>query len=185
MSRTIKLLISNWPRTREFSQLLQTGKLFLNFLTMVTRCSRSTSSFYDFIGQNLTDEYMRKFMHYLKTCLLRVQTYGGPHLPRQNLLFLGKTYFWTHLDQALAFLSSLGIDFISYKMLVVGSIKWDFECARRGRKVRAPKGPQTWGSLGTCSPSRKCLNLGGLGNAICCVFCRTFSINKDEEKFSN
>ena len=42
MSRTIKLLISNWPRTREFSQLLQTGKLLLTFLTMVTRLSRST-----------------------------------------------------------------------------------------------------------------------------------------------
>ena len=60
MSRTIKLLISNWPRTREFSQLLQTGKLLLTFLTMVTRWSRSTSNFYVLIGQNLTGEFMRK-----------------------------------------------------------------------------------------------------------------------------
>ena len=60
MSRTIKLLISNWPRTREFSQLLQTGKLLLTFLTMVTRWSRSTSNFYALIGQNLTGEFMRK-----------------------------------------------------------------------------------------------------------------------------
>ena len=59
MSRTIKLLISNWPRTRELSQLLQTGKLLLTFLTMVTRWSRSTSSFYALIGQNLTGEFMR------------------------------------------------------------------------------------------------------------------------------
>ena len=42
MSRTIKLLISNGPRMWEFSQLLQTGKLLLTFLTMVTRLSRST-----------------------------------------------------------------------------------------------------------------------------------------------
>ena len=60
MSRTIKLLISNWPRTREFSQLLQAGKLFLTFLTMVTRWSRSTSNFYVLIGQKLTGEFMRK-----------------------------------------------------------------------------------------------------------------------------
>ena len=60
MSRTTKLLVSNWPRTREFSQLLQTGKLLLTFLTMVTRWSRSTSNFYALIGQNLTGEFMRK-----------------------------------------------------------------------------------------------------------------------------
>ena len=60
MSRTIKLLISNWPRTREFSQLLQTGKLLLTFLTMVTRWSRSTSNFYVLISQKLTGEFMRK-----------------------------------------------------------------------------------------------------------------------------
>ena len=58
MSPTIKLLISNWPRTREFSQLLQTEKLFLTFLTMVTRRSRSTSNV--LIGQKLTGELMRK-----------------------------------------------------------------------------------------------------------------------------
>ena len=58
MSPTIKLLISNWPRTREFSQLLQTEKLFLTFLTMVTRRSRSTSNV--LIGQKLTGEFMRK-----------------------------------------------------------------------------------------------------------------------------
>ena len=48
---TIKILISNLPRTRKFSQ---------SFLTMVTRWSRSTSSFYTLIGQNMTGEFMRK-----------------------------------------------------------------------------------------------------------------------------
>ena len=60
MSRIIKILISNLPRRREFSQLLQTGKLLLTFLTMVTRWSRSTSNFYVLIDQKLTGEFMRK-----------------------------------------------------------------------------------------------------------------------------
>ena len=34
-------------------------------------------------------------MQHLETYLLRTQTYGGPHLTRQNLLFHGKTYFST------------------------------------------------------------------------------------------
>ena len=48
--RTIRILISNWPRTRNFSQFflkIQAGEdLFLPW-------SRSTSSFYALIGQNL------------------------------------------------------------------------------------------------------------------------------------
>ena len=48
MCRTIKILISNWPRKLKFSQFLQAGKtcqLLLTFLTKVTRWSRSTSKF--------------------------------------------------------------------------------------------------------------------------------------------
>ena len=63
MCRTIKILISNWPRKLKFSQFLQAGKtcqLLLTFLTKVTRWSRSTSNFYALIGQNLTGEFMRK-----------------------------------------------------------------------------------------------------------------------------
>ena len=61
MCRTIKILISNRPRTRKFNQLLQAGKtIALTFLTMFTRWSRSTSNFYALIGQNLTGEFMRK-----------------------------------------------------------------------------------------------------------------------------
>ena len=50
---TIKILISDWPRTRKFSQRRP-------FLTTVTGWSRSTSNFYALIGQNLTGEFMRK-----------------------------------------------------------------------------------------------------------------------------
>ena len=63
MCRTIKILISNWPRKLRFSQFLQAGKtcqLLLTFLTKVTRWSRPTSNFYALIGQNLTGEFMRK-----------------------------------------------------------------------------------------------------------------------------
>ena len=53
-----------WPRTRKFSELLQTAgigrQLLLTFSVMVTRWSRSTSSFYALIAQNLTGEFMRK-----------------------------------------------------------------------------------------------------------------------------
>ena len=48
----------------------QGGQLLLTFLTMVTRWSRSTSNFYALIGQNLTGEFMRKFMQHLESCLL-------------------------------------------------------------------------------------------------------------------
>ena len=61
MCRTIKMLISNWPRKLKFSQFLQAGKtcqLLLTFLIKVTRWSHSTSNFYALIGQNLTGEFM-------------------------------------------------------------------------------------------------------------------------------
>ena len=58
--RTVKTLISNWPRTGKFSHFLKnTGGKDL-FFTMVTRWSRSTSNFYTLIGQKLTGEFMRK-----------------------------------------------------------------------------------------------------------------------------
>ena len=63
MSRTIKILISNWRRTRKFSQLLQTGQgsqLLLSFIAVVTRWSRSMSNSYAQIGQNWTGVFMRK-----------------------------------------------------------------------------------------------------------------------------
>ena len=58
--RTIRIVISNWPRTRKFSQFFKKYRRGRPFLTMVTRWSRSTSNFYALIGQNLTGEFMRK-----------------------------------------------------------------------------------------------------------------------------
>ena len=57
---TIKILISNWPRTQKFSQFFKKYRRGRPFLTMVTRWSRSTSNYYAVIGQNLTGEFMRK-----------------------------------------------------------------------------------------------------------------------------
>ena len=51
--RAFKVLISNWPWTRLFSQLL-------TFLTTVTPWSLSMSNFYALIGQNLIGDFMRK-----------------------------------------------------------------------------------------------------------------------------
>ena len=61
MCRTIKILISNWPRMRKLSQLLQAGKtVAFDFCHHVQAWSLSTSNFYALIGQNLTGEFMRK-----------------------------------------------------------------------------------------------------------------------------
>ena len=72
MCRTIKILISNWPRKLKFSQSLQAGKtcqLLLTFLTKVTLWSRCTSNFYALIGQDLTGEFMRKIY---AACILKL-----------------------------------------------------------------------------------------------------------------
>ena len=46
---------------RKLSQLLQAGKtVAFDFCHHVQAWSRSTSNFYALIGQNLTDEFMRK-----------------------------------------------------------------------------------------------------------------------------
>ena len=81
MCGTLKILIANWPRTRKFSRLLQTGPredrldykdrtrgtaeiepigktVTFDFSHHVTCWSRSTSNFYALIGQNLTDEFV-------------------------------------------------------------------------------------------------------------------------------
>ena len=53
---SIKILISNLPRTRKFSQLFRNtaGE------DLLLPWSRSTSNLYALIGQNLTGEFMRK-----------------------------------------------------------------------------------------------------------------------------
>ena len=58
MSYTIKILISNWP---QFNRLLHAGKaVAFDFSHHVTWWSRSSSTFYALLGQNLTGEFMQK-----------------------------------------------------------------------------------------------------------------------------
>ena len=94
MSRNIKLLISNWSRTREFSQLLQTGKLLLTFLTKVTRWSRSTSNFCILIGQNLTGEFMLKI--YPASWKLFTLTAKADRVLCQLVMFLTVFFHWMY-----------------------------------------------------------------------------------------
>ena len=61
MCRTIKILILNGPRSENSASYYGQGRQFLlTFRTVVTRWSRSMSSFYALIGQNLTGEFMWK-----------------------------------------------------------------------------------------------------------------------------
>ena len=97
MCRTIKILISNWPRKLKFSQFLQAGKtcqLLLTFLTKVTRWSRSTSNFYALIGQNLTGELMRK-IHAASWNLFTLTAEAGRVLC-QLVMFLIVFFHWMH-----------------------------------------------------------------------------------------
>ena len=97
MCRTIKILISNWPRKLKFSQILQSGKtcqLLLTFLTKVTRWSRSTSNFYVLIGQNLTGEFMRKI--YATFWNLFTLTAEADRVLCQLVMFLTVFFHWMY-----------------------------------------------------------------------------------------
>ena len=99
MCRTIKMLISNWPRKLKFSQFLQAGKtcqLLLTFLTKVTRWSRSTSNFYALIGQNLTGEFMRKI--YAASWILFTLTAEADKVLCQLVMFLTVFFHWIEIQ---------------------------------------------------------------------------------------
>ena len=97
MCRTIKILISNWPRKLKFSQFLQAGKtcqLLLTFLNKVTRWSRSTSNFYALIGQSLTGEFMRKI--YAPSWNLFTLTAEADRVSCPLVLFLTVFFHWVY-----------------------------------------------------------------------------------------
>ena len=52
MSRPLKILISNWPRTRKFNRPLHAFDF--------SHHGQVKSNFYALIGQNLTGEFTRK-----------------------------------------------------------------------------------------------------------------------------
>ena len=93
----IKILISNWPRTWEFSKLgyyRQGRQLFFTFLTMATCWSRFTSNFYALIGQNVTGEFMRKI--YASSWILFTLTAEADRVLCQLVMFLTVFFQWMY-----------------------------------------------------------------------------------------
>ena len=132
MCRTIKMLISNWPRKLKFSQFLQAGKtcqLLLTFLTKVTSWSRSTSNFYALIGQNLTGELMRKIYaaSWNLFTLLKLTVFCI-NLWCFKLSFSTECTKWNSavIKSLLSFMASLFIGFLVEKYVACQSRKSDF-----------------------------------------------------------
>ena len=70
---TTNNLISNWPRTRKFSQLFKktSGKTdAFHFSNHSYALVTLYVQFYALIGQNFKGEFMWKFKQYLEICLL-------------------------------------------------------------------------------------------------------------------
>ena len=131
MCRTIKILISNWPRKLRFSQFLQAGKtcqLLLTFLTKVTRWSRFTANFYALIGQNLTGEFMRK-LYAASWNLFTLTAEADRVLCQQLVMFLTVFFHWTLYKMKfscfslLLFMASLFIWFLVEKCVACQSRK--------------------------------------------------------------
>ena len=128
--RTIKILISNWPRKLKFSQFLQACQLFLTFLTKVTHWSRSTSKFYALIGQNLTGEFMRKI--YAASWNLFTLTAEADRVLCQLVMFFTVFFHWMYkmkfscYQSLLLFMASLFIEFLVEKYVACQSRKSDF-----------------------------------------------------------
>ena len=68
MCRTLKILISNWPRTRKFSQLLQAGKTVAFDFSRVGHAPSPT--FMLWLVKVWRVSSCGKFMHDLESCLL-------------------------------------------------------------------------------------------------------------------
>ena len=90
--RTVKILISSWPRTRKFSHFFKKYRRGRPFLTMVTRWSRFTSNFCTLIGQNLTGEFMRKI--YAASWKLFTLTAEADRVSCQLVMFLTVFFHW-------------------------------------------------------------------------------------------
>ena len=125
MCRTIKILISNWPRKLKFSQFLQAGKtcqLLLTFLTKVTRWSRSTSNFYTLIGQNLTGEFMQKI--YAASWILFTLTAEADRVLCQLVMFLTVFLHWMQKMKYSCYQQSSVI----HGWLVYWIFGWEMRC---------------------------------------------------------
>ena len=92
--RTMKILISNWPRKQKFSHFSKKRRRGRPFLTIATRWSCSTSNFYALIGQNLTGEFMRKI--YAASWKLFTLTAKADRVLCQLVMFLTVFFHWMY-----------------------------------------------------------------------------------------
>ena len=91
---TIRILISNWPLKRKFSQFFLKYRRGRPSLPMVTRLSRFTSNFYTLIGQNLTGEFMRT--NYAASWKLFTLTAEADRVLCQLVMFLAVFFLWMY-----------------------------------------------------------------------------------------
>ena len=73
---------------------MQGRQILFTFLTIVTRWSRLTSSFYAIIGQNLTGEFKRKI--YAATCDLFTLPAEADRVLSQLGMFLTVFFHWMY-----------------------------------------------------------------------------------------
>ena len=91
---TINIFISNWHRTREFSQLFKNTGGKDRCFSLFSPWSRSTSNFYALIGQNLTGEFMRKI--YAASWILFTLTAEADRVLCQLVMFLTVFFHWMY-----------------------------------------------------------------------------------------
>ena len=95
MCRTIKILISNWPRKRKFSQLLKAGKTVASdFAHQGHALVTLYVQFYALIGQNLTGEFKRKI--YASSLNLFTLTAEADGVLCQRVMFLTAFLHWMY-----------------------------------------------------------------------------------------
>ena len=88
--RAINILISNWSRTREFSQLFKNTSREDRCFSLFS----PTSNFYALIGQNLTGEFMRKIR--TASWNLFTLTAEADRVFCQLVMFLTVFFYWMH-----------------------------------------------------------------------------------------
>ena len=131
--RAIKILISNWPRTRKFSQLLQAGKtVAFDFVhhshALVTLYVQFLCS--DWSKFDLTGKFMRKI--YIASWILFPLTAEADRVLCQLVMFLTFFFHWMYkmkfscYQESSVIHGSLFIGFLVEKYVACQSRKSDF-----------------------------------------------------------
>ena len=118
MCRTIKILISNWPRKLKFSQFLQVFQLLFDFSHQGHTLVALYVQFYALLGQNLTGEVMRKI--YAASWNLFTLTAEADRVLCQLVMFFTVFFHWMYKMKSatkslLLFMASLFFGFLVEK----------------------------------------------------------------------